>query len=54
MPNLEQYSDDCASDKDEQEYVYAESEQEIVDETIRPSPGDQDADQEQVSQAGLT
>ena len=40
MPNLEQYSDDCASHKDEQEYVYvyAESEQEIVDETIRPSP----------------
>jgi hypothetical protein len=38
MPSLEPYSDDGASDNDEQEHVHAESEDEIVDETIRPSP----------------
>ena len=38
MPSLEPYSDDGASDKDEQEHVQAESEEEVVDETIRPSP----------------
>ena len=38
MPNLETYSDDGASDKDEQEHVHDEPEDDIVDETIRPSP----------------
>ena len=32
------YSDDGASDKDEQEHVHAEPIDDIVDETIRPSP----------------
>ena len=37
-PKLEPYSDDSASDNDGDEYAAVESEDEIVDETIRPSP----------------
>ena len=38
MPCLEPYSDDGASDNDEQEHARTESEDEIVDESLRPSP----------------
>ena len=37
-PRLEPYSDDSASDKDGNEYAAVESEEEIVDKTVRPSP----------------
>ena len=36
-PRLESYSDDSASDNDGDEYAAVESEEEIVDETVRPS-----------------
>ena len=37
-PELEPYSDDSASDKDGDEDVAAEPEDDIVDETVTPSP----------------
>ena len=37
-PRLEPYSDDSASDKYGDEYEAVESENDIVDETVRPSP----------------
>ena len=38
-PELETNSVDCSSDKEGDEHAAAESEDEIVDETIPPSPG---------------
>ena len=37
-PRLESYSGDSALDNDGEEYAAVESEEEIVDETVRPSP----------------
>ena len=37
-PRLERYLDDSASDNDGDEYAAVESEGDIVDETVRPSP----------------
>ena len=37
-PELEPYSNNSASDKDGDEYAAVESECDIVDETVRPSP----------------
>ena len=37
-PELEPYGEDSASDKDGDEYAAAKSEEDIVDETVRPSP----------------
>ena len=38
IPGLESYTNDSASDNDDNEYAAVESECSIVDETVRPSP----------------